>query len=145
MESLPIELYGLALKLSDSIRLVEHATSLWQCPTLSENSPLPGRQQHKAGLLPLYHTSHRHTPDCCDHLSTCTDVAVAFGITVDDLTNWNPSLANLTSCVLDDSVQHCVQTYEITQNVTQYCNQWALADPGLTCQQFANQYGADAS
>ena len=56
-------------------------------------------------------------PDCSFYIDggsnyTCDVVSAVYEVSIDDLTYWNPSLSNLTSCVLSQGVQYCAQLWD---------------------------------
>ncbi|EDU47587.1 predicted protein [Pyrenophora tritici-repentis Pt-1C-BFP] len=72
----------------------------------------------------------------------CAAVAQGYGITVDQLVNWNPSLSS--SCVLNNDLTYCVQTSILhVANVTQYCTYEDQPSFGQTCDEFLQAWDLD--
>ncbi|KAH8682066.1 hypothetical protein BX600DRAFT_544497 [Xylariales sp. PMI_506] len=75
----------------------------------------------------------------------CTDAALAYGITLNELLEWNPSLPSGSSCTMDSGEQYCVGTYITQANATATCVEYELTVPGYDCYTFSNLYGVDYS
>ncbi|RYP89778.1 hypothetical protein DL770_004072 [Monosporascus sp. CRB-9-2] len=59
------------------------------------------------------------------------DVAVQYGVELDDLKNWNPTLP--TNCTLSSDARYCVLlANEEPPEVTEYCAQYAPVESGTT-------------
>ncbi|RKU47569.1 hypothetical protein DL546_007056 [Coniochaeta pulveracea] len=74
----------------------------------------------------------------------CSDVAAAYGVTVGNLQEWNPSLGNSSSCSLSVKSRYCVLRFvNAALNVTSACIQREVAAPGYDCDQFAGSWGIE--
>ncbi|KAH7633183.1 hypothetical protein B0T09DRAFT_87582 [Sordaria sp. MPI-SDFR-AT-0083] len=76
----------------------------------------------------------------------CSDIARAYGVSVSDLIEWNPTLegTNEASCEVSTDYRYCVQHYlQEEEQATKYCIRKELATPGYTCSQFAGTRGID--
>jgi hypothetical protein len=74
----------------------------------------------------------------------CSDVAAAYGVTVGNLQEWNPSLGNSSSCSLSVRSRYCVLRFlDAALNVTSACIQREVAAPGYDCDQFAGSWGIE--
>lgn len=75
----------------------------------------------------------------------CADVAAQYNVLQQDLLDWNPSLAN--DCTLKANKQYCVQysSNDTTTVSTQYCSEYALAQPGWDCPKYAAVYGLEVA
>ncbi|ORY04390.1 hypothetical protein BCR34DRAFT_57224 [Clohesyomyces aquaticus] len=72
----------------------------------------------------------------------CETVAKGYGITVEQLVNWNPSLN--TSCVFDAKLTYCVQPSILhVTNTTQYCTVEDQPSFGQTCDDFLALWDLD--
>ncbi|RYP41942.1 hypothetical protein DL768_010417 [Monosporascus sp. mg162] len=77
-----------------------------------------------------------------NYSSDCEDVAAQYGVELDDLKTWNPSLS--TNCTLSNDAQYCVLlAEEEPPEVTEYCAQYALVESGYDCDYFAASYGVE--
>lgn len=95
-------------------------------------------------MLPIQYVDG--TAQSRTYSSQCSDVAAGYNITLAQLKDWNPSLgpANSTAgCTLSPALRYCVRDIEQQVNATSACNQWELAKPGLTCQDFSSSWGLD--
>lgn len=67
----------------------------------------------------------------------CGDVASWFGVTVEELLGWNPSLDEGSSCVLRDDVQYCVGMVDaIDEGMTEACVETASPRARDSCRTF---------
>jgi len=75
--------------------------------------------------------------------AACADVGKGYGVTVQNLTDWNPSLLN-NSCTLDGKLTYCVQPMRLNAtNYTQSCVLSDTPDYGLSCADFLAVWGID--
>jgi LysM repeat protein len=75
--------------------------------------------------------------------ASCKDVAKGYGVSTQNLTDWNPSLLT-NSCTLDGKLTYCVQLMALNAtNSTPYCVLSDTPDYGLTCDQFLAVWGID--
>lgn len=76
--------------------------------------------------------------------STCAAVAAAYNVAVSDLVAWNPSLAG--DCTLREDRQYCVQIHDDqARDVSDYCAEFALAQPGWDCSKYVAAHGLEMS
>ncbi|KAH7627240.1 hypothetical protein B0T09DRAFT_270400 [Sordaria sp. MPI-SDFR-AT-0083] len=76
----------------------------------------------------------------------CSDIARAYGVSVSDLIEWNPTLEGTSeaSCEVTTDYRYCVQHYlQEEEQATKYCIRKELATPGYTCSQFSGTRGID--
>lgn len=67
----------------------------------------------------------------------CGDVASWFGVTVEELLGWNPSLEEGPSCALRDDVQYCVGMVDvIDEGMTEACVETARPRARDSCRTF---------
>lgn len=72
--------------------------------------------------------------------AACADVANGYGVSTQNLTDWNPSLKD--SCVLDGKLTYCVQAARLNATTfTQYCSATDIPEYGLKCDQFLALWG----
>lgn len=75
----------------------------------------------------------------------CSAVAKAYGVSLSDLLAWNPGV-NQTGgfnypCELLGTLRYCVQPVPIiAPDSTANCSFTAVADPGWSCERYANRY-----
>ncbi|KAH7392283.1 hypothetical protein DE146DRAFT_634435 [Phaeosphaeria sp. MPI-PUGE-AT-0046c] len=73
--------------------------------------------------------------------AACADVAKGFGVSTQNLTDWNPSLLN-NSCVLDGKLTYCVQALRLNATTfTPYCSATDVPDYGRKCDEFLALWG----
>ncbi|KAI1120092.1 hypothetical protein F5Y10DRAFT_290339 [Nemania abortiva] len=76
--------------------------------------------------------------------SSCSDAALAYGVSLSDFLLWNPELNGTNPCVLASNTQYCVQAAAVqAQNITDYCIEYQIPDAGYDCLSFAAQAGID--
>ncbi|KAI0449631.1 hypothetical protein F5B21DRAFT_509009 [Xylaria acuta] len=76
--------------------------------------------------------------------SSCSNAAAAYGVSLSDFLLWNPALNGTNPCVLADNTKYCAQTTAVqAQDITEYCIQSQIPDPGYDCISFAAQAGID--
>jgi len=74
-------------------------------------------------------------------ITSCSEIASGYGVSLTDFLNWNPSLNSSNPCVVEPNLQYCVQMYGTNAtNITPYCTQYELAEPGVDCFNFTANY-----
>jgi LysM repeat protein len=75
--------------------------------------------------------------------TSCADVAKGYGVTTQNLTDWNPSLLS-NGCMLDGKLTYCVQPMKLNATkYTQYCVLSDTPEYGLTCADFMAAWSLD--
>lgn len=76
------------------------------------------------------------------YTSSCSEVAAAYGASVEDFQVWNPSTKE--NCTLSRDLQYCaVLSYETPSESTDTCSQYKLAEAGYNCNDMAARYGVE--
>lgn len=74
--------------------------------------------------------------------AACADVAAAWGVTVEQMLGWNPSLEEGPSCVLQDDAQYCVGMEDIVdEGMTEACVGTGSPKKGDSCRSFRARWG----
>jgi hypothetical protein len=76
--------------------------------------------------------------------SSCSYAAAAYGVSLSNFLLWNPELNGTNLFVLADNTKYWSQTTAVqAQDITEYCIQYQIPDPGYDCISFAAQAGID--
>ncbi|KAK4118090.1 carbohydrate-binding module family 50 protein [Parathielavia appendiculata] len=121
-------------------------------PTFSQPYPMAGYVDPIANGSVLDCHLHRTPPVRVNATSNedsyrCSDFAAFYGVSMDQLVSWNPSLASRLvngDCLLWAGEQYCAQRdLDQSANITQYCVERRVAESGTrsTCDGFVTWYG----
>jgi len=151
----------LAISLLDSWLPVASLTPLDQMPMQSDSPEVgpdedfsipwaPGTRQDCAVYATAPITIDRSTGATS---SSCADAAAQYGVAVDELIRWNPSLraadgagkqeaGPAASCTLQENLNYCVQVFEdVPADTTEYCVRRSMTRQGDSCRRFLSGHG----